>query len=113
MDDMVKNIRIRNLSAISAFLSFLVIIACGFSLYFASDGTQQVLLSIVILISGWNVVARIGEVADARTALQDLPAKSKLRTVEDRLDDLERLKRRDMVTPEEYAAKRQEILKDL
>jgi hypothetical protein len=34
-------------------------------------------------------------------------------SVEDRLDDLERLKRRDMVTPEEYAAKRQEILKDL
>jgi hypothetical protein len=36
-----------------------------------------------------------------------------LRSVEDRLDELERLKRRDMVTPEEYAAKRQEILKDL
>jgi hypothetical protein len=36
-----------------------------------------------------------------------------LRTVEDRLDELERLKRRDMVTPEEYAAKRQDILKDL
>jgi hypothetical protein len=33
--------------------------------------------------------------------------------VEDRLDELERLKRRDMVTPEEYTAKRQEILKDL
>ena len=35
------------------------------------------------------------------------------RSVEDRLDELERLKRRDMVTPEEYAAKRTEILKDL
>jgi hypothetical protein len=35
------------------------------------------------------------------------------RSIEDRLDELERLKRRDMVTPEEYAAKRQEILKDL
>ncbi len=35
------------------------------------------------------------------------------RPVEDRLDELERLKRRDMVAPEEYAAKRQEILKDL
>ena len=35
------------------------------------------------------------------------------RSVEDRLDELERLKRRDMVTPEEYTAKRQEILKDL
>jgi len=38
---------------------------------------------------------------------------SKNRSAEDRLDELERLKRRDMVTPEEYAAKRQEILKDL
>ena len=38
---------------------------------------------------------------------------SKKRSAEDRLDELERLKRRDMVTPEEYAAKRQEILKDL
>jgi hypothetical protein len=35
------------------------------------------------------------------------------RSVENRLEELERLKRRDMVTPEEYAAKRQEILKDL
>jgi hypothetical protein len=35
------------------------------------------------------------------------------RSIEDRLDELERLKRRDMVTPEEYAVKRQEILKDL
>ena len=35
------------------------------------------------------------------------------KSTEDRLDELERLKRRDMVTPEEYAAKRQEILKDL
>jgi hypothetical protein len=34
-------------------------------------------------------------------------------SVEARLDELERLKRRDMVTSEEYAAKRQEILKDL
>ena len=37
----------------------------------------------------------------------------KERSVEDRLDELERLKRRDMVTSEEYAVKRQEILKDL
>ena len=34
-------------------------------------------------------------------------------TVEARLDELERLKRRDMVTPEEYATKRQDILNDL
>ena len=39
-----------------------------------------------------------------------VPASS---NAEARLDELERLKRRDMVTPEEYATKRQEILKDL
>jgi hypothetical protein len=45
--------------------------------------------------------------------LSRLTAKPAKSTVEDRLDELERLKRRDMVTPEEYAAKRQDILKDL
>ena len=35
------------------------------------------------------------------------------RSVEERLDELERLKRRDLISPEEYAAKRQEILKGL
>jgi F0F1-type ATP synthase membrane subunit b/b' len=35
------------------------------------------------------------------------------RTAEERLDELERLKRRDMVTSEEYAAKRRDILEDL
>jgi hypothetical protein len=34
-------------------------------------------------------------------------------TVEDRFDQLERLKRRDMITADEYAAKRKQILKDL
>jgi hypothetical protein len=43
-----------------------------------------------------------------RSRLSSLP-----RSVEDRLDELERLNRREMVTPEEYAAKRQEILNDL
>jgi hypothetical protein len=41
------------------------------------------------------------------------PPQPRLASIEDRLDELERLKRRDLVTPEEYAAKRQEILKDL
>ena len=39
--------------------------------------------------------------------------RQKANFIEDRLDELDRLKRRDMVTPEEYAAKRQDILKDL
>jgi hypothetical protein len=40
-------------------------------------------------------------------------SKADKRSVENRLDELERLNRREMVTPEEYAAKRQEILNDL
>lgn len=35
------------------------------------------------------------------------------RSIEDRLDELERLKRRAMVTSEEYEAKRKDILNDL
>jgi hypothetical protein len=41
------------------------------------------------------------------------PPHPRLSSVEDRLDELERLKRRDLVTSEEYGTKRQEILKDL
>ncbi len=41
------------------------------------------------------------------------PESPSAQSVEDRLDELDRFRRRDMVTPEEYAAKRQEILKDL
>jgi len=50
---------------------------------------------------------------DSQESLADEDKTQNKRTAEDRLDELERLKRRDMVTPEEYAAKRQEILKDL
>ena len=57
-------------------------------------------------------VRRIWDTCQQVDGLQAaLPTKE--RSVEDRLDELERLKRRDMVTPEEYAAKRHEILKDL
>lgn len=49
---------------------------------------------------------KFGRVIEAET-------RETAKEVEDRLDELERLKRRDMVTPEEYAAKRAEILKDL
>jgi hypothetical protein len=47
------------------------------------------------------------------TGMKLPPPLPRPRSVEDRLDDLERLKRREMVTSEEYDAKRQEILKDL
>jgi hypothetical protein len=49
----------------------------------------------------------------AETQVEDLLYNPAYHSAEDRLDELERLKRRDMVTQEEYATKRQEILKDL
>ncbi len=62
--------------------------------------------SIVIGILQFTGKAKFGRVIEAETS-------DFAKTAEDRLDELERLKRRDMVSPEEYAAKRQEILKDL
>ena len=61
------------------------------------------------------IVPFFGRIWDACQQVDLLQAAStpKKRSAEDRLDELERLKRRDLVTPEEYAAKRQEILKDL
>jgi len=50
---------------------------------------------------------------EAAPAVSSVPEIEIRRSVEDRLDELERLKRRDMVTTEEYASKRQDILKDL
>jgi hypothetical protein len=67
----------------------------------------QVMGLVVIVGGAINVVICWRRAAKADSTLLN-PA-----TVEDRLDELERLKRRDMVTPEEYAAKRQDILKDL
>jgi len=70
---------------------------------------------LVFFLQGWMTAPTLEESArkDAEWLDQINRDYQKLRTVEDRLDELERLKRRDMVTPEEYAAKRQEILKDL
>jgi hypothetical protein len=44
---------------------------------------------------------------------EDKHKSAQARSAEDRLDELERLKRRAMVTPEEYEAKRKDILNDL
>jgi hypothetical protein len=70
---------------------------------------------ILLLVTGggtlWHCLLRLRE----NFAQWDKVSRQLLRpaSVEDRLDQLERLKRRAMVTPEEYTAKRQEILKDL
>jgi type VI protein secretion system component VasK len=64
----------------------------------------------------WMLIREISAVRAAKLVEEKRQSSSDElsdRSVEDRLDELERLKRRDLVTPEEYAAKRQEILKDL
>ncbi|MCE0522177.1 MAG: hypothetical protein LV480_04630 [Methylacidiphilales bacterium] len=60
---------------------------------------------------GYALAHELGRQMNIENQVESLGAR--WRSVEDRLDELERLKRRDMVTPEEYTAKRQEILKDL
>jgi hypothetical protein len=64
--------------------------------------------SIVAGVLQFTGKVKFGRVIEAETSIPD-----KTQSSENRLDELERLKRRDMVTPEEYAVKRQEILKDL
>jgi hypothetical protein len=65
----------------------------------------------LLLIGVWYIIAPPHLSIAGTTSADSHPAVR--RSTEDRLDELERLKRREMVTPEEYAAKRQEILKDL
>jgi len=77
------------------------------ALYFLGSGFCGVVSGLFLLIAG----IRRFRVAPAFRKQHEAP--SSFRLVEDRLDELERLKRRDMVTLEEYATKRQEILKDL
>ncbi len=66
-----------------------------------------VTVTLIILLAVVPILRRLREVREK------LAARTDRASVEDRLDELERLKRRDLVTDEEYAAKRQEILKDL
>jgi len=71
-----------------------------------SKGIASVILVIVLVFFGLLPVLKT-----LKEWRQD--ASNKGKSVEDRLDELERLKRRDMVKAEEYAAKRTDILKDL
>ncbi len=80
----------------------------GFAYLFLLVPTGIGIGSIVAGLLQFKGTVKFGHVVEAETSIPDNP-----QSPEDRLDELERLKRRDMVTPEEYAAKRQEILKDL
>jgi hypothetical protein len=98
-------------AALYAVLSALLL--CG-QIFLLKDGPisgPQIILSLVgIALAGSYILDAIRQYKRVRT-IRDNP--SPFRRAEDRLDELERLKRRDMVTAEEYAAKRQEILKSL
>jgi hypothetical protein len=77
------------------------------------SGSEWLVLAFFILYGGILFIGGLNRFRQGFTLQQQGEAPSRLQKAEDRLDELERLKRRDMVTPEEYAAKRQEILKDL
>jgi len=81
------------------------------SIFFSGDHLDEffrVMGPVGIAASAINVA-----ICWRRAAKVDSALIARASTVEDRLDKLERLKRCDMVTPKEYATKRQEILKDL
>jgi len=95
-------------------LLLLVALASGHGMIWYGVGALIYLLITSVLI--WATRVPTMEEEERRNAkwLADINSDYKrVRSVEDRLDELERLKRRDMVTLEEYAAKRQEILKNL
>jgi hypothetical protein len=106
--------RNRNSYAFAAILSLFLLVSTAFRLLTWKDTDAFSVYSSVVnvLLAGFLII-RCGNLASAADVqLWSLRDGVGLRA-EDRLDELERLKRRDMVTPEEYAAKRQEILKDL
>jgi len=82
---------------------------------FSLDGRSQLgnlgISLFCVVVGGYMAYDGFLRVREA-SAEESRPISSS-KSVEDRLDELERLKRRDMVTPEEYAIKRQDILKDL
>jgi hypothetical protein len=56
-------------------------------------------LTIAVIITSSDIGYSLRQFLQAYKNLQGLPPKTKFETAEDRLDELERLKRRDMVTP--------------
>jgi hypothetical protein len=98
----------RNRNIAATVLSAVAVIVL-FSVYFVDrpDAFSQIVGPIGIAAAALNVAISWRRATKADSALIARAS------VEDRLDELERLKRRDMVTPEEYTAKWQEILKDL
>jgi hypothetical protein len=113
MDLVIENRIIRNraLGRLVSDLLLTVLLTIGAILVDTALLRLLFIISLIFCASDIGYSAR--QFMQARKHLQNLPIKTKLETAEDRFDELERLKRRDMVTPEEYAVKRQEILKDL
>jgi hypothetical protein len=111
MQDINLLIERRNRFSFAAFFSLLAAFGTGSILL--GGHLDRILLftgPLILICSAINVVICWRRAAAADTALLNLLQQ---KPIEDRLDELERLKRRELVTPEEYAAKRQEILQDL
>jgi hypothetical protein len=105
-------VKFRNKSALSAgFLLFPVAILTNTLFTLKNFDVASIAFGVFISLTILSYIAYQA----LRACKADSVLIDSLRSVatEDRLDELERLKRRDMVTPEEYAAKRQEILNDL
>ena len=99
---------------------FILVVVAPIIFFSASDfGSGFAYLSVLVpvAIGIGSVVTGVlqftGQAKFGRVIEVDSSSAEKTQRTEDRLDELDRLKRRNMVTSEEYAAKRQEILKDL
>jgi hypothetical protein len=111
MDDQLRYLRLRNINAgLAAIYLFALILEMNVAT--SQHAEVHFWATIASLLFGLCLGLAIWQVIYASGKLRSLATKSNQNT-EDRLDELERLKRRGLVTTEEYAAKRQEILKDL
>jgi hypothetical protein len=98
----------RRSSLFAGFLSFTVV---GVTVHMLGQGHPN---TIAFVGDGMTIVfaSVTGLLCCARAYKADVALVTR-ETVEDRLDEMERLRRRNLISPEEYAYKRQEILKEL
>jgi hypothetical protein len=112
--DPVAENRVLRTRSVGGVMGSSVIILPNILLVMIGGGSMLRAIALILAIGaaielGWS----LRNLYTARAKLRQLPIKTRFESAEDRFDELERLKRRDMVTAEEYAAKRQDILKDL
>jgi hypothetical protein len=101
IEDRNRNIAAGVLSPFAAAFLLVALFTDDFHGLIKPVGPFVIVASVINVFICWRGAAKFDSSLVARAP-----------SVEDRLDELERRKRRDMVTLEEYAAKRQDTLED-